>query len=267
MLMFIKFIIFIIGAIIGSFLNAVIYRLPRHESLLFPGSHCPQCGEKIDWFDNIPIFSFFILDGKCRHCKTAIPPRYLIVETVTAILFVIIYHVYGFSYEFLFYITLATLLITVTFTDLEKGTIPNAVILTGAIAGFCMSLIFWPACVPPSWTGWPLNITNSLIAFLAGGGIMIFWAVTGKLLFKKESIGAGDIKLVAMIGIFLGLQNTLLALFLSFLIATIAGISMILLKKAQMDSRLPFAPFLASGALISLVYGIQICTWYFNIMR
>jgi len=264
--MFIKFILFIIGAIIGSFLNAVIYRLPRHESLLFPASHCPQCGEKIDWFDNIPIFSFFILGRKCRHCKLPIPVRYPIVEILSAVLFVIIYHVYGFSYEFLLYVTLSALLLTATFTDLEKGKIPNTVILTGAIAGFCMSLIFWPACVPPSWTGWPLNFTNSLIAFLAGGGIMLFWAVTGKLLFKKESIGAGDIKLVAMTGIFLGLQNTMLALFLSFLAATLIGIFMIVLKKARMDSRIPFAPFLASGAMVSLVYGNQICTWYFNII-
>jgi len=254
--MFIKLILFCIGAIFGSFLNAVIYRAPRHESLLFPASHCPQCGEKIHWFDNIPLLSFFILRGKCRFCKTAIPARYLIVETLTAILFAMFYHIYGFSYEFLFYTILSVLLLTVTFTDLEKGKIPNSVILIGSIAGLYMSLIFWP-----------LNFINSLIAFLAGGGIMIFWAVTGKLLFKKESIGAGDIKLVAMTGIFFGLQNILLALFLSFLIATIAGISMILLKKARMDSRLPFAPFLAFGALISFVYGNQICTWYFNIMR
>ena len=254
--MFINLILFCIGAIFGSFLNVVIYRLPRHESLLFPGSHCPQCREKIRWFDNIPILSFFILGRKCRRCKLPIPARYPIVEILSAVLFVIIYHVYGFSYEFLFYVTLSALLLTVTFTDLEKGKIPNSVILVGVIAGLYMSLIFWP-----------LNFINSLIAFLAGGGIMIFWAVTGKLLFKKESLGAGDIKLVAMAGIFLGLQNTLLALFLSFLSATIAGISMILLKKARINSRLPFAPFLTSGALISLMYGNQICTWYFNIMR
>ena len=265
--MFIKLILFCFGAIFGSFLNVVIYRLPRRESLLFPASHCPQCGEKIHWFDNIPLLSFLILRGKCRSCKTAIPARYLAVETLTAILFALFYHIYGFSYEFLFYLTLSVLLLTVTFTDLEKGKIPNSVILIGAITGLCMSLIFWPVCVPPSWTGRPLNFINSLIAFLAGGGIMTFWAVTGKLLFKKESLGAGDIKLVAMTGVFLGLQNTLLALFLSFLLASIAGISMILIKKAHMDSRLPFAPFLASGALISVVYGNQICTWYFNIMR
>ncbi|MCK4641465.1 MAG: prepilin peptidase [Candidatus Marinimicrobia bacterium] len=254
--MFIKLILFCIGAIFGSFLNVVIYRLPRHESLLFPASHCPQCGEKICWFDNIPILSFFILRRKCRRCKLPIPARYPIVEILSAVLFVIIYYVYGFSYEFLFYTTLSALLLTVTFTDLEKGKIPNCVILTGVILGLYMSLIFWP-----------VNFINSLIAFLAGGGIMIFWAAAGKLLFKKESIGAGDIKLVAMTGIFLGLQNTLLTLFLSFLIATVAGISMIIIKKAQMNSRLPFAPFLTIGALISLMYGNQICAWYFNLMR
>ena len=254
--MFIKVIIFCIGAIIGSFLNAVIYRLPRLESLLFPASHCPQCGEKIRWFDNIPMLSFILLGGKCRHCKTPIPTRYFIVELLTAALFVTIHNIYGFSYEFLFYATLSVLLLTVTFTDLERGKIPNGVILPGVIAGLYMSLIFWP-----------LNFTSSLIAFLAGGGIMIFWTVIGKLLFKKEGIGAGDIKLVAMTSIFLGLQNILLALFLSFLLATIVGISMILIKKARMDSRIPFAPFLASGALISLMCGSQIFSWYFNIMR
>ncbi len=253
--MFIKLILFCIGAIFGSFLNVVIYRLPRHESLLFPGSHCPQCGEKIRWFDNIPILSFFILGRKCRRCKLPIPARYPIVEILSAVLFVIIYHVYGFSYEFLFYTILSALLLTVTFTDLEKGKIPNSVILTGVILGLYMSLIFWP-----------VHFINSLIAFLAGGGIMIFWAITGKLLFKKESLGAGDIKLVAMVGIFLGLHNILLALFLSFLLASLVGIFMILLKKAQMNSRLPFAPFLTIGALISLMYGSQICAWYFNIV-
>ncbi|MBU4444879.1 A24 family peptidase, partial [bacterium] len=204
---------------------------------------------------------------KCRHCKLPIPARYPIVEILTAVTFVIFYHIYGFSYEFLFYATLSVLLLTVTFTDLEKRIIPNGVILVGVVLGLFMSLIFWPVCVLPSWTGSPLNFINSLIAFLVGGGIMIFWAVAGKLLFKKESIGAGDIKLVAMTGIFLGLQNTLLALFLSFLLASFVGIFMILLKKARMDSRLPFAPFLTFGALISIVYGNQICTWYFNIMR
>jgi len=254
--MFIKLIIFCIGAIIGSFLNVVIYRLPRRESLILPASHCPKCGERLRWFDNIPILSFILLAGKCRHCKEKVPIRYFIVEVSTALLFVIIYLIYGFGYEFLFYIILVALLLVTTFTDLEKGKIPNKVVLVGAGLGLYLSLIFWP-----------LKFFNSLIGFLAGGGIMLFWALIGKLLFKKEGLGSGDIKLAAMIGIFLGIQNTLLALFLTFLIATVISLTFILSEKLRWDSKIPLAPFMAVGTYISLLWGDQISECYFNMVR
>ncbi|MBL7067212.1 MAG: prepilin peptidase [Candidatus Marinimicrobia bacterium] len=253
--MVIKLIFFLIGAIVGSFLNSAIYRLPRRKSLLFPGSYCPQCGHKIHYWDNVPLLSYLVLKGKCRHCRKNIPVRYLLVELLTASLFTVFYILYGLSYEFLFYITLLIVLIIVTFTDLETKRVLNIVVFTGAVLAFYMSLIFWP-----------LNFIYSLIGFLTGGGVLIFWAVIGKLLFKKESLGYGDIKLAAMIGIFLGLQNTLLALFLSFSLATLIGIFMIMLKKARMDSKIPFAPFLALGSLLSLIWSDELFSLYWKII-
>lgn len=242
---------FCFGSIVGSFLNTVIYRVPRHESLLFPFSYCPQCGEKIHFWDNIPIISFLILGGRCRYCKKPIPLRYFLVELLTAFLFMISYFKYGLSYELIFFAFLAFILVILTFTDLEKRRIPNSVVIAGIFFGLYMSLIFWP-----------LAFIDSLLGFLVGCVMLLFWAVMGKLIFGKESLGCGDIKLAAMIGIFLGARDILLALFLGFLLATVGGVLLILMRRLRWDSRMPFAPFLAAGSLGTLFLGNSIFAWY-----
>ena len=247
-------IFFILGLFIGSFLNVVIYRLPRNESIISPRSHCPHCGKKIHFFDNIPVISYMILQGKCRYCKNQISPRYLIVELITAVALVSLYHIFGINMEMLFFSIFVLILITISFIDIENMKILNKIVLPGIAIGLFMTLIFRPD-----------NIVQSILGMICGGGVLLSWFYIGKLLFrKKESLGAGDIKFAALIGVFLGVKTTLIALFLSSLFFTLIAIFLISLKKAKLDSKIPFAPFLATGALVSMCFGNELLSWYLN---
>jgi len=246
-------IFFISGLFIGSFLNVLIYRLPRNESIVLPRSHCPHCNKNINFYDNIPVISYIILQGKCRYCKSKIPPRYLIVELITAVVLVSLYHIFGVNLEILFFSAFALILIIISFIDLENMKILNKIVFPGIAIGIFMTLILRPD-----------NIVQSLIGMVCGWGVLLSWFYIGKLLFKKESLGAGDIKFGALIGVFLGVKSTLIALFLSSLFFTIIAIFLISLKKAKLDSKIPFAPFLAIGAFVSLCFGNELLTWYLN---
>ena len=246
-------IFFILGLFIGSFLNVVIYRVPRKESIMFPSSHCTSCNRKIRFFDNIPVISYIILQGKCRYCKSKIPIRYLIVELITAVALVFLYHIFGITFEMLFFSIFTLILIIISFIDLENMKILNKIVFPGIAIGILMTLIFRQD-----------NIVQSLIGMICGGGMLLFWFYIGKLLFRKDSLGAGDIKFAALIGAFLGVKSTLIALFLSSLFFTLVIIFLILLKKAKLDSKIPFAPFLATGAFVSLCFSNELLSWYLN---
>jgi len=246
-------IIFIIGLVIGSFSNVCIYRIPRNESIVRPGSHCPQCSKPISFYDNIPVISYILLKGKCRYCGQPILLQYPIVELATGLFYLALYLFYGFQPITIVYMILCTLLIIISFIDLKERIIPDVLSLPFIFIGFILSFFLKT-----------LSPIDSLLGILAGGGSLLIIAIAGTYLFKKEAMGGGDIKLAAMIGAFLGWQLTLLALFLGFFLGSIIGVIVLIINKGKSDI-IPFGPFIALGAMLSIFWGQAIIYWYLMI--
>ena len=246
-------IIFVIGLVIGSFSNVCIYRIPRNESLVSPGSHCPQCNKPIPFYDNIPVISYILLKGKCRYCGQPIPLQYPIVELATGLFYLALYLFYGLQLITIIYMILCTLLIIISFIDLKERIIPDVLSLPFIAIGFIVSFFLRT-----------LSPIDSLLGILAGGGSLLIIAIAGTYLFKKEAMGGGDIKLAAMIGAFLGWQLTLLSLFLGFFLGSIIGVIVLIINKGKSDI-VPFGPFIALGAMLSIFWGQAIIFWYLMI--
>jgi leader peptidase (prepilin peptidase)/N-methyltransferase len=244
--------IILTGLALGSFLNVCIYRIPLKKSILFPSSFCPGCGAKIRAWDNIPLLSFILLGGKCRKCKTKISLQYPLVESITSALIVITYLRYGLGWEFAAKVFLCLLLVAVFFIDLKHRIIPDSVTLPGVALGLFFSLFV----ESPS-------VVNSLIGILVGGVLFYLSAILGELIFKKESLGGGDIKLAMMLGAFLGWQKVLLVFFLSALLGTAFGVGAMLFSKDVRETRMiPFGPFLASGSILAVFLGDVLISAY-----
>ena len=255
-----KIMAFIFGSIVGSFLNVCIYRMPQGESIVWPRSHCPHCKKKIPGYDNIPFLSYMLLGGKCRFCKQRISPRYLIVELLTALTFVATYTRFGLTYDFFVYTLFICGLIIATFVDIKHRIIPDEVSVGGLVIGIILSAVAGSSLRPLSFNFRPL--VNSLLGVFIGGGIiyltgLLFDLVYFKLLKRPaiqgetESMGGGDVKLLAMIGAFLGWQRALLTFFLAPLFGVLFGFINLLVKK---DHTMPYGPFLALAALLSLFW-------------
>lgn len=242
---------FVFGSIIGSFLNVCIYRIPAGLSVVSPPSRCPNCGASIRWFQNIPIFSYLILGGKCGSCGVKISLRYPMVETLTGVLFVLVFFYFSLSLAMLVYLLFVAALVVITFIDLDHQIIPDVISLPGIVVGFLCSF-----AIP--WLTW----SDSLLGILLGGGSLWLVAVLYELLTKKEGMGGGDIKLLAMIGAFLGWKAILPIIFFSSLIGSLVGVPLMLVKKADSKLAIPFGPFLALGALVYLFWGPQLIAWY-----
>ena len=247
---------FIFGAVIGSFLNVCIYRLPEEKSVVFPPSACPNCGYQIRWYDNIPIFSFLLLRAKCRSCKTPISWRYPLVEALNGTLTLLLFMKYGPSLPFLALLIFCSSLVVITFIDLDHQIIPDEISLPGIVIGFIFSF-FLP------WSGW----LNSLSGILLGGGSLFLVAWGYEKLTGKEGMGGGDIKLLAMMGGFLGWRSVLFIIFAASLVGSVIGVSTMLIQKKDGKLAIPFGPFLAFGAILYIFYGRQIITWYLSIGR
>jgi len=243
--------VFTLGAIIGSFLNVCIYRIPAGESIVHPPSRCPACGSGIRWYQNVPVLSYMLLGGKCASCRTRISPRYPLVEALTGVLFVLVFYHFGFQGATLVYWLFAAALVTITFIDLDHQIIPDVISLPGIVVGFLCSF-----AVP--WLSW----TDSLLGILAGGGSLYLVAVGYELLTRKEGMGGGDIKLLAMIGAFLGWKAILPIVFISSFMGTLVGVPLMLIKKADGKLAIPFGPFLAAAALFYLLWGPALIRWY-----
>lgn len=248
------FLILALGAIIGSFLNVCIYRLPKKESLIFPGSHCPGCGTAIRAFDNIPIFSYLTLRGRCRSCRTRISPQYPAVELITGILTLCLFIKFGVSLTFLSLFVLCSALVVITFIDLEYRIIPDVISLPGIVVGFASSFVL-------PWLGWQ----SSLVGILAGGGSLLAVAFLYQVITKKEGMGGGDIKLLAMMGAFLGWRSVPFIIFVGSLTGSVIGITLMLSQKKDSKLAIPFGPFLAFGAILYIFYGREIIHWYLNV--
>ena len=242
---------FLFGTIIGSFLNVCIYRIPQGQSLLHPGSHCPNCGVTVRWYQNVPLLSFVFLGGRCINCKVPISVRYPIVEGLTGLLFALVFHHFGAHPATLIYWIFVAALVAITFIDLDHQIIPDVISIPGILAGFSCSF-FLP------WMSW----TDSVFGILLGGGSLYLVAVGYELITKNEGMGGGDIKLLAMIGAFMGWKAVLPIVFLSSLLGCLVGIPVMLIQKADRKLAIPFGPFLASAAIIFLLFGGRIIQEY-----
>jgi leader peptidase (prepilin peptidase)/N-methyltransferase len=239
------------GALIGSFLNVCIYRLPRRESIAWPGSHCPRCSHPIAWYDNIPILSYLALAGRCRHCTVSISFRYPLVEILNAAGYVSLLWFFGRSWVAVAYGLLYSALLVVAGTDLSHKIIPNAVTLPGIVLGLvCATTIL------------PLGFLNSLLGILIGGGILWLLAWVSPYLFGKEGMGGGDIKLLAMIGAFLGWKPALMTIMVGSFLGSLVGVTLIAVQVIKREDYIPFGPFLVCGALVALFFGQFILDWY-----
>ena len=248
-------VVFVLGATIGSFLNVCIYRMPRNESIVWPGSHCPKCQQAIKAYDNIPIVSFLFLLGRCRQCHASIRWRYPLVEALNGGGYALLLWHYDLSWAMAMYALFYSSLIVVTFIDIDYQIIPDRISLPGIVIGLAVS--YWM----------PQGFVNSLIGFLVGGGL--FWLVAEVSLrfFHQEGMGGGDIKLIAMIGAFLGWHLTLLTIFLASLSGAVIGLSLMALKGFGRKTPIPFGPFLALGAVSAMFWGTEIVDWYVTLGR
>ena len=237
----------------GSFSNVCIYRIPRDESIVYPASHCPKCHSNILPKDNIPLLSYILLRGKCRNCKNKISIQYPIVEFLTGLIYLIIYLAFGLSFQTLIYIILSSALIIIAFIDLNDQIVPDVISLPGIVIGFIVSFFVTY-----------ISVINSGLGILVGGGIILIIGIAGTIIFKKEAMGGGDVKLASMIGAFLGWRYIIISLFLGFFLGALAGIILILSKIKKREDMVPFGPFIILGSFITLLWGGQIISWYFG---
>jgi len=245
---------FIFGAVVGSFLNVCICRMPKDESIVSPPSHCPHCGYQIRWYDNIPLVSYLLLRGKCRGCGTRISLQYPLVELLNGLLTLSLFVRFGPSLSFLALFLFCSSLVVITFIDIEHQIIPDEISLPGIVIGFAFSF-FLP------WQSW----LNSLFGILLGGGSLLLVAYGYQWLTGKEGMGGGDIKLLAMMGAFLGWKSISFIIFASSLVGSVVGISMMLVQKKDSKLAIPFGPYLALGSIIYIFYGRQLIQWYFGL--
>ena len=244
--------VFLFGSIIGSFLNVCIYRLPKGRSVIFPGSHCPNCAAKILWYDNIPILSFLFLSGKARCCKAKISVRYFIVEVLTAVGLLVLFISFGLTPKFFAYSIMVSGLIVATFVDFEIQEIPDEVSLGGLVVGIILSTAF-PSILNE---GARLHgFLNSFLGALSGGGMIYAMGMLGEFAFKKEAMGGGDVKFLAMIGSFLGWKMTILTFFIAPVFGAVVGI---ILKIKEGKDTIPYGPYLSLGAVVAMFWGEKI---------
>jgi len=258
------FIVFILGASIGSFLNVCIYRIPRDESIVRPRSHCPNCNKMIAWYDNIPVLSYCMLRAKCRHCGKAISSRYVMVELLVALLFILVWLLYGLLHAStgnywlildrripIYWLAMSGLVVA-TFVDLEHYIIPDRISLGGIVAGLALSVLV-PA-LHNTASRW-FSFNASIGGAICGAGVLWLVAVIGKAVLKKDAMGMGDVKLLGAIGAFLGWQAVFFTIILSSFIGTIAGVSLILFGSKKWQSRIPYGPYIAVAAMLWILWG------------
>jgi len=238
------------GACIGSFLNVVIYRLPLGQSIVSPPSRCPQCGYRLKWYDNLPIFGWLLLGGRCRNCKNPISIQYPLVELITALLFVLVVWATPLGPLMVSRLLFVCILIALFGIDLEHQILPNSITLPGIVAGVLMSFI-----APPGWR-------DALLGVLLGAGILYAIAGAYYLWRREEGLGMGDVKMLAMIGAFLGWKAVLVTMVLSSFSGAVIGLALIAAQRGGMKLALPFGTFLALGALVAMFVGAPLVTWY-----
>ena len=246
--------ILIYGLLIGSFLNVCIYRIPRGESIAFPGSHCAKCSHKLKWYDNIPLFSYLALGGKCRYCKTHISRQYPFIELLNALLYIVMYFKFGFSLDFIFYSLLSSVLIVVTFIVLFEMIIPDILVIIILGLSILHKLINYFIGVSP-------DILSSILGLVLAGGL--FLAI---VLLSRGGMGGGDVTLIAALGFVLGIRFILLTILLSFLLGAIISLFLLATKLKTKKDPIPFGPFIVLAFFITVLWGSDIINWYFALL-
>lgn len=241
---------FVVGAMIGSFLNVCIHRLPRGESIVFPASHCVNCGKKLSPLDLIPILGYLLLRGRCRYCGSGISFRYPLVEAVSAGAFALVWIINGGNiFSFIFQVTFVSMLLVVFFTDLENQVVPDAVTLPGIAVGLVYNYF-------------DQNLFSAIEGMMLGWLLLYLVGLAGKYIFKKDALGEGDLYVAALLGAFLGWDKLLLALFLAYILAAIVSMALLISGKVKIGQAIPFAPALAVGGAIALFFGSRLLAWY-----
>ncbi|MFH1645885.1 MAG: prepilin peptidase [Candidatus Omnitrophota bacterium] len=251
------FFVVMIGLMVGSFLNVCIYRMPDSKSVVMPRSHCPNCKHIIPWYDNIPVLSFIFLRGKCRFCNNKISIRYMIVEMLTAAIFALILLEFGVTVTALIFCILCALMIVATFVDFEHQIIPDEINYGGMGLGLILSLIF------PQLHNTTSRLCSSIDSFagLLVGGLMIYLiGLLGKMIFKKEAMGGGDVKFLAMIGSFVGWKYIIFIFFLAPFFGSFVGIILKLKYKVEI---IPYGPYLSLATLVVILWGKQFISYLF----
>lgn len=239
-----------LGLSVGSFLNVCIHRLPRGASVVRPPSACPGCGYRLRWYDNLPVLSYLWLRGRCRQCGAGISLRYPVIEVVTMLVFLLHLYVFGWTVLMGVRLVFACAMIVLFAIDLEHQLLPNAITLPGIVAGLAVSLV-----VPP-------GVRDALLGAILGGGVL--WLI-GEAYYRyagQEGMGGGDVKMLAMIGAFLGWKLVLVTLVLSSFAGSLIGMLVIALRRGGMKHALPYGTFLAIGAVVASLVGEQIVAWY-----
>jgi len=244
------------GLALGSFMNVCIYRIPLKRSIVSPPSSCPNCGEKVRFYDNIPLISYLVLLGKCRHCRTPLAWHYPVVEALTGLLSMALFIRYGISYQYFLYLLFTATLLTISFIDLHHKIIPDILSLSGIVAG--LAAAFVPGTV--SWS-------DSIIGIIAGGGSLFLVAVIYERITGREGMGGGDIKLLAMIGAWMGWRQLHLIVLISSLTGAIVGVAFLLMAGKGFRVRIPFGPFLSLGAILCFFFGSELLNWYLRLLQ
>jgi leader peptidase (prepilin peptidase) / N-methyltransferase len=238
------------GLAVGSFLNVCIHRIPRRESLVHPPSRCPACQQRLRWYDNVPVLGYAWLGGRCRSCRAPISIRYPVVELVTMVVFLLHYAAFDWSALLAVRLLFACVLIVLFAIDLEHHLLPNVITLPGIVVGLLSSLF-----VPP-------GIIDALIGTVVGGGVL--WLI-GEAYYRyagEEGMGGGDVKMLAMVGAFLGWQQVILTLVLSSVAGSVIGLLLIATRRGNLKHELPYGTFLALAALVASLVGERIIAWY-----
>lgn len=247
--------VFLFGAVIGSFLNVCIHRLPKNLSLISPGSFCPSCEHHIPFYDNIPILSYLLLLGRCRNCRAIISFRYPFVEFMNALLFLLLFLKFGLSLEFFFYAPFTSASIALFFIDWKNKILPDVITISGIIFGLGLAPFIDS-----------FGIIDSLLGAACGFVVFFLVAFIYEKITGRDGMGGGDIKMIAMVGAFLGLQGVIATIFISSLLGAVFGLSLIIFLKKNFRYAVPFGCFIALGGLICLFVGEEISQYYLRMV-
>lgn len=271
--------VFVVGAAVGSFLNVVIHRVPKEESIVFPNSACPKCKTPIKPYDNVPVLSWLLLRGKCRACEAPIAARYPAVELLTALIFLLMYWQIGFTPFLPVSLILGATLIALSFIDAEHMILPNVITYPLIIFAFAVRVAlpllcaenyfsdttFWPATYFATQPSWMVSLLGAVAGAIAGGGFLWFVGKVWEVARGVEAMGLGDVKLMIGVGALLGWRLTVLSIFLAAFVGAVVGVALIAKNKDKdFQTQIPFGVFLAPGSLIALLFGEQMISWYIN---